>query len=211
MRLVKNLSIIREQASNLWYSEDEIEFFKASFFGRVREVRSQLRQNSALIDEGCITINAAAILGLEKHLTHELTAEYMKRRDALQWAVAAEHRQHHAMLIPRATATARLATVSAQHSQWARERARAAAVFLEQDVMQDMKDMNLQAKTPLRCSMPRLNEAGAVEEGALHPCQRRWEVDAAGGDITSNDDGAVPLGLGAQLQLLETKCKQCIS
>ena len=149
------------------------------FSRRVYEVRSQLQQNIALLDGGGVTINVAAILGLEKHLTHELTAEYMKRRDALQWAVAAEHR-HHAMLIPRATATARLATVSAQHSQWARERARAAAVFLEQDVMQDMKDMNLQAKTPLRCSMPRLNEAGAVEEGALHPCQRRWEVDAAG-------------------------------
>ena len=172
MRLVKNLSIIREQASNLWYSEDEIEFFKASFFGRVREVRSQLRQNSALIDEGCITINAAAILGLEKHLSSELTAEYTKRRDALHKAVLAEHRQQRAMLIPHATA--RLATVSAQHSRWARERARAAAVFLEQDVMQEMKEMNLQVTTPLRCSMPHLNEAGAAGGGHFPRRRRRW-------------------------------------
>ena len=180
MRLVRNLSQSREQASKLWYSQDEIEFFKVRFSRRVHEVRLQLEQNSALIDEGCITINAAAILGLEKHLTPELTAEYEKRRDALNRAVAAEHWQHHAMLIPHSTATARLATVSAQHSRWARERARAAAVLLEQDVMQDMKEMNLQVKTPLRCSMPRINEAGAAEEGHLHPCQRRWEADGAG-------------------------------
>ena len=172
MCLVNNLSLSREQASNLWYSEDEIENFKARFFGRVREVRSQLRQNSTLLDGGGATINAAAILGFEKHLTTELTAEYMKRRDALNKAVLAEHRQHRAMplLIPRATE--RLATVSAQHSRWARERARAAAVLLEQDVMQDMKKMNLQVQMPRRCSVPHLNEAGAAEEGHL-PCQRR--------------------------------------
>ena len=181
MCFIKNLSLSKEQASTLWYSEDEIEFFKARFFGRVREVRSQLQQNSALLDGGGVTINAAAILGFEKHLSSELTAEYKKRRDALHKAVLAEHRQHRAMLIPHATE--RLATVSAQYSRWARERARAAAVFLEQDVMQEMKGMNLQVKTqtPRRVSMPHLNKASAVEEGHLHPCQRRWEADAAGG------------------------------
>ena len=178
---INNLSLSREQASNLWYSQEENDLFNACFFGRVREVRSQLRQNSALLDKGGATINVAAILGLEKHLSPELTAEYKQRRKAVQRAVLAEHRQHRAMLIPHATA--RLATVSAQHSRWARERARAAAVLLEQDVIQDMKDMNLQVKTqtPRRVSMPHLNEADAAEEGHLHPCQRRWEADAAGG------------------------------
>jgi hypothetical protein len=142
MRLVSKLSQSREQASNLWYSEDEIKFFKARFFDRVHDVRSQLRQSSALLDEGCITVNVAAILGLEKHLSSELTAEYKDRRDALHRAVLLEHRQHHAMLIPHA-AIERLATVSAQHSRWAGERARVAAVLLEKDVMQDMKEMNL--------------------------------------------------------------------
>ena len=169
---INNLSLSREQASNLWYSQEENDLFNACFFGRVREVRSQLRQNSALLDKGGATINVAAILGLEKHLSPELTAEYKNRREALQRAVLAEHRQHRAMLIPHATATTRLATVSAQHSRWARERARAAAILLEQDVKQDMKEMNLQVKTPRRCSMPHLNEAGAAEEGHL-PCQRR--------------------------------------
>ena len=186
MCLIKNLSLSKEQASKLWYSEDEIEFFKARFFGRVREVRSQLRQNSALLDKGDVTINAAAILGLEKHLSPELTAEYKKRRDALHRAVLAEHQQHRAMRTSHATE--RLATVSAQYSRWARERARAAAVFLEQDVMQEMKDMNLQVKAPRRCSMPRIDEAGAA----------RRKVPF----LLAHDDG-VPLGLGARLE----RCK----
>ena len=181
MCLVKNLSL-SEEASNLWYSQEEIDHFEGRFSRRVREVRSQLQQYSDLIiheGEGGVTINAAAILGFEKHLSSELTAEYKKRRDALHEAVLTEHRQQRAMLIPHAAA--RLATVSAQHSRWARERARAAAIFLEQDVLEEMKDMNLQAKAPRSCSMPpHLNEAGAAEEGNLS-CQRRWEADASAG------------------------------
>ena len=171
MCLVKNLSL-SEEASNLWYSQEEINHFEGRFSRRVREVRSQLQQYSDLVDEGegGVTINVAALLGLEKHLSSELTAEYKKRRDALHKAVLAEHRQQRAMLIPRATE--RLATVSAHHSRWARERARAAAILLEQDVLEDMKEMNLQIQMPRRCSVPHLNEAGAAEEGHL-PCQRR--------------------------------------
>ena len=183
MRLVKNLSQSKEQASKLWYSQEEIDQFKWRFSLSVQQIRSQLRQNSDLLDKGCVTINVAALLGLEKHLSSELTAEFMKRRVDLRRAVLAEHRQHSAMLIPRATA--RLATVSAQHSRWARERASTAAALLEQDVLQDMKDMNLRLQVttprPLRCSMPRINEARAAGEGHLPSCQRRWEADATGG------------------------------
>ena len=173
MRLVKSLSQSKEQASKLWYSQEEIDQFEGRFSLSVQQIRSQLRRNSALLDKGCVTINVAALLGLEKHLSSELTAEYKKRRDALHKAVLAEHRQHRAMAMLIPHATARLATVSAQHSRWARERARAAAVLLEQDVIQDMKDMNLQVKTqtPRRVSMP-LNEAGAA--GGGHSFQRRW-------------------------------------
>ena len=151
--VVNNLSLSREQASKLWYSQEETDLFKAQLARRVREIRSQLQDNSALLDEGGITINAAAILGLKKHLSPEITAEYNGRRVALQRAVLAEHRQHRAMhILPHSTA--RLAMVSAQHSLWARERARLAAVFLEQDVLQDFAEMNLQVKKPRCCSRP---------------------------------------------------------
>ena len=104
-------------------------------------VRSQLKGFSTVRDEEDVIINAAAILGLEKYLSSELRAEYKDRRYALERAVLEEHRLHRAMHIPHDES--RLAKVSARHSQWARERAREVALFLEQDVMEDLKEMNL--------------------------------------------------------------------
>ncbi len=166
MVIVDNLSSSKEQTDKLWYSEGEIDLFKAWLSNRIREVQSQLVDHGAFIDEEGITINAAAILGLEKYLSPELIAEYRDRRLALQRAVLAEHRRHRASQI--------LAMVSAHHSVWARERARATALFLEQDVMHDFQEMNLQT-TPRRCSMSHLNGADATEEKRKrHPYQRLW-------------------------------------
>ena len=159
-------SLTKEQESNLWYSTEETDRLKARHSHRVQEVRLQLEAHSALLNEEGITISAAAILGLEKYLTPELTAEYKERRLALKRAVLAEHRRHRVMRVPQSTA--RLAMISAKHSRWARERARAAALFLEQDVLQDFKEMNLLQETLTRlrsCSMTHFNETDAAEEG----------------------------------------------
>ena len=174
------LSLVQDLKSNLWYSTEETDRFKVWLAHRVQEVRSQLQDDS----EGGVTINAAAILGLEKYLTPELTAAYNDRRLALQRAVLEEHRRHSVMRVPQSTA--RLAMISVKHSQWARERARAAALFLEQDVMRDMKEMNLQETVPRPscCSMSRLNEADVVEEvHKWHLCQRRWSVASSSSSI----------------------------
>ena len=118
-------------------------------FLTVHNVRSHLEENSALLDEELITVDAAAILGLEKYLSCELTAEYKNRRLLLQRAVLEEHRWQCAVQIPH---PARLALISAKHSRWARERARAAALFLDQDVMQDLDETMLrQPPRPTRC------------------------------------------------------------
>ena len=182
--VVDRLSLCQEQASNLWYSREETDLFKASLPRRVRDVRSQLKvDHGALLDEELVTIDAAAILGLEKYLSREITNEYKIRRLALRRAVLEEHRRNHALDIAH---TARLAKISAVHSQWARERARAAALFLEYDVMQDLKEMNLQATqeamAPHRCSsVSPLQDSGAdatatTEEhtGTGHPYQQVW-------------------------------------
>ena len=129
---VDNLSL-REDASNLWYTKEETDIFKAWLGHQVHNARSHLEENSALLDEELITVDAAAILGLEKYLSSELTIEYKNRRLLLQRAVLEEHRWQCAVQIPH---PARLALISAKHSRWARERARAAALFLEHDVMQ---------------------------------------------------------------------------
>ena len=55
----------------------------------------------------------------------------------------------------------RLAFISAKNSRWARERARAAALFLEQDVMQDFEE-----KTSLQPPRPR---RGLTVEQAQEP------------------------------------------
>eukprot|EP00986_Skeletonema_menzelii_P009881 scaffold4619_cov146-Skeletonema_menzelii.AAC.6 len=111
-------SLTKEQESNLWYSTEETDGLKAWHARRVQYVRSQLEDQSDLLNEGGVTINAAAILGLEKYLTPELTDEY------------------------------------------------------KQDVMPEMKDMNLQKTVtvprPSCSSMSRLNEAKGC------PYQRRW-------------------------------------
>ena len=166
MAVVDRLSLSQEQAYKLWHSREEVDLFKAWLPLRVRDVRSQLKvDHSALLDKELVTIDAAAILGLEKYLGPEITNEYKIRQLALRRAVLEEHRCHPALDIAH---TARLAKISAVHSQWARERARAAALFLEYDVMQDLKEMNLRAAqkamAPHRCSSespPPLHDSGA--------------------------------------------------
>jgi hypothetical protein len=178
--VVDNLSLGPE-ASKLWYSQEEQDLFKAWFSHQAHKVRSQIEEHSALLDEELVTIDAAAILGLEKCLSSELTAEYKNRRSALQRAVLEEHRWQRAVQIPH---SARLAMISAQNSLWARERARAAALFLEQDVIQDIEEMKLQTMAPRRCSMPHLNkEADTTEKKnstyKRRPAyQRRWSTCA---------------------------------
>ncbi len=151
MAIVDNLSLSNEQKTKLWFSEEENDLFKACLHHRIREVRLQLTDHRAFIDEQGNTINAAAILGLERYLSPELTEEYRGRRLALERAVLEEHRRHRASQIPH---SARLALISAQNSLWARERARAHALYLEQDV----KEMDLQT-THRGNSMSHLNEA----------------------------------------------------
>jgi hypothetical protein len=163
------------QAQKLWYSQEETDLFHVRHSHRVRAVRSQLQSLSSLDEEGVI-INAAAILGLEKYLSPELTAEYKERRSALEKAVLEEHRIHRALNIQHDAA--RLAVISAKYSQWARERARTAALFLEQDVMQDFRDMNLLqvVKPPRRSSLEGNNSTETDDVRKETPFSRRWSI-----------------------------------
>ena len=152
MCLIENLSL-REDASNLWYTKEETDLFKAWLSPQVHNVRSYLEEkNSALLDEELITVDAAAILGLEKYLSTELTVEYKNRRLLLKRAVLEEDRWQRSVQIPHPE---RLAFISAKNSRWARERARAAALFLEQDVMQDFEEnlLNLLQPPRPRCDL----------------------------------------------------------
>ena len=159
-------------ASKLWYSSEEIDLFKESFSKDVHMFHLQIGDQKAASGKELTTIDAATILGLEKYLSPEIATEYKNRRIALRRVVLEEHRWHRALQIPH---SARLTTLSAQKSRWAREKARAAALFLEQDVLQDFQEMNLCTKTaPRRRSMSDLKEANITEkENEGHTFQRR--------------------------------------
>lgn len=124
--IVKDLSIGHE-ASNLWYSPEDIDLFKEYLSYSVDIVHSCMKEQS---------IAHLDILGLEKYLSPELTEEFTNRRNDLKQSVLEEHRWQRATNIPHIT---RLAILSARKSRWAREKARAAALFLEEEVMKDLE------------------------------------------------------------------------
>lgn len=79
-------------------------------------------------------ISAGYVLGIEKFLTRRLTEEYKARRDRLVREVLGNFRRQERL---GRVSVSRLARVSAENSEWARERARVAALLLQQDLDSD--------------------------------------------------------------------------
>ncbi len=108
----------------------ELDLFKANMTSYVQIVRFHIAQRSVP--------TASSILGMEKFLTLRLTEEYKIRRGKLTMAVLNEARRQRKLAArggPHSVESAdRLAKVAAENSKRARERARAAALFLEQDL-----------------------------------------------------------------------------
>lgn len=107
----------------IWFARDETDLFKAEATRSTRTVQLQISQDQEP--------TASNILGLEKHLTIQLTAEYMVRRERLASRVLNEALRQRLYGVKDMD---RMRRTSAQCSEWARERARASALFLEQDV-----------------------------------------------------------------------------
>lgn len=123
----------------IWYSQDELDDMKANMTEYIKLVRLHIARRQEP--------TASTILGMEKFLTRELTEEYKFRRTKLSREVAHEVLCHR---LARSSCSSRngcpdaksrgedefvrrLARTASENSQWARERARAAALFLEQD------------------------------------------------------------------------------
>mmetsp|Transcript_24351 Transcript_24351/g.51011 ORF Transcript_24351/g.51011 Transcript_24351/m.51011 type:complete len:174 (+) Transcript_24351:95-616(+) len=153
MAIVTNLSL-GPNKRNIWFTQTELDLFKADRSRRARQVRSHIaKQQSPLL-------GADDILGMEKFLTYQLTKEYLLRREDATRNVLREARRQQQLLRRRQFMASssrrirrededeeeenngdddtvhRLARISAENSQWARERARAAALFLEHDLQQ---------------------------------------------------------------------------
>ena len=131
MVLVTNLAEGHDK-HKIWFTQDELDSFKSNMSNYIIMVRLHISK--------CHAPSASNILGLEKFLTVQLTEEYKFRRGKL----AKEIINSQSMPSLLANDMERLARISAENSKWARERARAAALFLEQDQESERKQ-DLQA------------------------------------------------------------------
>ena len=153
--LVRDLSNISEK-DTLWYSAEDLIASKANLLYCKEKVRESISKRQ--------TPSASSILGVEKYLTEQLTLEYMNRRHMLRKRVLDEARWQEMIIrsqqqrhdndktIERLAYDDQridtLARVSLEHSRWAYERARAAALFLQQDQEQeDVKRLQQQQQT----------------------------------------------------------------
>jgi hypothetical protein len=122
MFIVANLRGDTEQRNKRWYSVDEIHSLKADMKCSILCTRIGTSRRNFSMEK---------LVGLEKQLSAGLAREYKQRKRTLFLAVHTEQRLQKAFNIPNPD---RLATVALQHSQWAVEQARAAALLLEMDV-----------------------------------------------------------------------------
>ncbi|KAL3793566.1 hypothetical protein ACHAW5_002846 [Stephanodiscus triporus] len=109
--------------NKMWYSVDELLSLKADMSCLIAQTRMDISSRSFCWDK---------LVGLEKRLSAGLAREYKQRKRSLFLAIHAEQRLQKALDIPNPD---RIATVSMRHSQWAVERARAAALLLELDIV----------------------------------------------------------------------------
>jgi hypothetical protein len=122
MFIVANLRGDVGQRNKRWYSFDEILSLKANMKCSIVRTRIDISRRSVSMEN---------LVGIEKHLSAGLAREYKQRKRTLFLAVHVEQRMQKALNIPNPD---RLAIVALQHSQWAVERARVAAMLLEMDV-----------------------------------------------------------------------------
>lgn len=158
--------------SELWFSPDEVDQFKANLPCHIRLVRYHVAKEYEL--------SASDILGLEKFLTLRLTEEYKIRRSEVTNEVLKEcrrQRRRSSMSSSGTSATTSqddavkiVARVSARNSQWARERARASALFLEQEQEDERRREEGRADERRRSSDGQLDD---FTTPSLRTCLRR--------------------------------------
>lgn len=144
MILIPDLSNLSSNCRDkLWCSPDELYASKANLLFCKRAVQRSISKRE--------TPSASCILGIEKFLTVQLTIEYVNRRDKLRKSVLdeAQWQEKRRRMYRRSSSSHAaanliddddvdtLAQISSDHSRWARERARAAALFLQQDQEQE--------------------------------------------------------------------------
>ena len=156
MAIVSDLSTIVDR-DELWYTPDDLHASKTNQLFCKQMVKESISLSSKRLP------SASDILGLEKFLTDQLTVEYVNRRYKLRKSVLDEARLQEVRRrirrrnrdIPHADHDYidmdTLARISSEQSKWAHERARAAALFLQQDQEQEARLMLQQTVDTCQC------------------------------------------------------------
>jgi len=126
----------------LWYNQNELDDFKANMASYIRMIRLCISRHNVP--------SASSVIGLEKYLTVQLTEEYKLKRRKLHKDVLGHARLQRE--IPHADVE-RLARISADSSKWARERARAAGLFLERDQERERQREKSESNGPAPSSL----------------------------------------------------------
>jgi hypothetical protein len=124
----------------LWYSREDVDKFKAETTYIVHSLRNELsrcfstQSSAALIDYESLDESVGSFVGLE----NRLSGEYLVRRQLLISKVMEEHLWQR--LRSRVGCSfdddeaARIASISEENSEWARQRARENALSLQEDL-----------------------------------------------------------------------------
>ena len=111
---------------NLWYTKEEKEVFILDAAVLTNKVQLCISKNHFP--------SSSIIVGIEKYLNSELTEEYIARWGKLKKEILNEAQwQQNMGCTNYAESTDRLRRISAENSEWARERADEAATFLDKD------------------------------------------------------------------------------
>ena len=143
MAIVSDLSSMVDR-DELWYTPDDLHASKTNQLFCKQMVKESISSQQTKLP------SASDILGLEKFLTDQLTVEYVNRRYKLRKSVLDEARlqEERRRIRRRNSPNANhdyyndqdtLARISSEQSKWAYERARAAALFLQQDQEQEAR------------------------------------------------------------------------
>lgn len=143
--LVRDRSIGIED--KLWYSSEEVDYFKAEANFIVRDVRRKLSR--LCLHSGGTDDISSLLESLEGYscdelfgLTNRISLECLARRQLLMTKVMEEHLWQRLRSRVGGGASScdaemerqRLASISEEHSRWARQRARIAALLLQNEV-----------------------------------------------------------------------------
>ena len=128
------------------YSVDEFELLKAQHIRSILRMRVNMSTRANARRSGDL-ITSSDILGIEKYLSDELSIEYKQCKRVVFLTLKVE--QQRQVFLGRPDPD-KLAAVSCRYSQWAIEKARVAAICLQQDLESSSSTDAIQTNTIIK-------------------------------------------------------------